>query len=273
MIVDTHVHLFAEASDARFPIHANAPYAAAVPALPRQVLSFMDQAGIAGAVLVHPETYQDDHRWLLHTLAIDPKRFRGVCHLFPDRAETPEKIAELARFPGMAGMRLHAYCPERLPSFEPKSLTRFWTLARDNGLFLQLHLEPRYAPVFTPLLQRFPEVVVLIDHCGRPFQGTLEEFQEIRGWARFPQVHMKLSLLPFRNQYPHRDIGPVVQDLATQFGIKRILYGGGYPCASPQEWTAHVERFLDLLGRLGPEEKSLILGDNAARILKWDLTG
>lgn len=270
MIIDTHVHLFADPWNERFPVPSNAPYTGA-PASPEQVRAFMDEAGIAGVVLVHPETYQDDHRWLLFTLGIDPKRFRGVCHLQPSRPDFAAKIAELAQHPGMVGMRLHAYCPERLPPLDLASLERFWSVAESNRLFIQLHLEPRYASYFTPVLERFPEVTVLIDHCGRPFQGTIEEFQHIRAWARFPQVHMKLSLLPFRDQYPHRDIGPVALDLAAQFGTKRILYGGGYPCASAEQWSAHVERFLDLLGRPGAEDQSRMLGGNAARIMQWNL--
>ena len=39
---------------------------------------------------------------------------------------------------------------------------------------MQLHLEPRYAPGFEPLIREF-RTPVIIDHLGRPFQGTPRE--------------------------------------------------------------------------------------------------
>lgn len=268
-VIDTHVHLFADPADEHFPPHPNAPYLPGTGQTPEQLLSLMDQTGIYGAVLVHPEPYQDDHRWLIHALAQNSERFRGVCHLFPDPMDTPKRMIELAHVPGIVGVRLHAYCPDRLPSLETNSLMRFWSAARDAHIFIQLHLEPRYAIAFTPILEQFPEVTVLVDHCGRPLQGSRDEFVEILDWAQFPKVHVKLSLLPYPDQYPHRDIRPIAWELASRFGKKRILYGGGFPCGSEEEWGAHIDRFLDILGRPGPEETALILSGNAARIMNW----
>ena len=39
---------------------------------------------------------------------------------------------------------------------------------------------------------------------------------------------MKLSSLPEKEQYPHRDVGPVIKDLMERFGPDRLIYGGGF---------------------------------------------
>src|SRR5688572_11647246 len=67
-VVDTHLHCFAGKDDKRFPYHPNGPYQPEKPATPEHLLKCMDEAGVDFAVVVHPEPYQDDHRYLEHCL-------------------------------------------------------------------------------------------------------------------------------------------------------------------------------------------------------------
>lgn len=265
-MIDTHVHLFSDPGDGRFPVHAHAPYQPKVGFGPAQLKALMPEAGIEGVVLVHPEPYQDDHRWLIHCLDELPNISRGICHFLPQNPQTPAHIRSIARDPRIVGVRLHAYAPERLPPFDLNTLDAFWTAARDAGLLVQLHLEPRYAPAFTPMLERFPHVSVVIDHCGRPLQGTLEEFEKVIAWSRFPQTFMKLSVLTPKDQYPHRDIGPFVKKLYDAFGPDRLLFGATIPCANPGEVLAQKERLLELLGTIGGSDTEKILGNNGRKL-------
>ena len=59
-------------------------------------------------------------------------------------------------------------------------------------------------------------------------QGTTEEHAIVIRWARYPNTVMKLSSLPPKDQYPHRDIGPVIRILTNGFGPERLIYGGGF---------------------------------------------
>ena len=69
-VVDTHLHCFAGSADKRFPYHKDAPYTPDDPATPEHLLKCMDGAGVDFAVVVHPEPYQDDHRYLEHCLSV-----------------------------------------------------------------------------------------------------------------------------------------------------------------------------------------------------------
>src|SRR5688572_7133789 len=69
-VVDTHLHCFAGTDDKRFPYHARAPYRPEAAATPEHLLHCMEGAGVDYAVVVHPEPYQDDHRYLEHCLQV-----------------------------------------------------------------------------------------------------------------------------------------------------------------------------------------------------------
>ena len=210
-VIDTHLHCFAGKDDPRFPYHPEGPYQPAEPATPEHLLECMKEAGVDHAVVVHPEPYRDDHRYLEHCLEVGGGKLKGTCLFFADRPGSLDRMAELVkRHEGkIVAARIHAYAPDRLPPFGTPELRALWKRAGDLGLAVQLHFEPRYAPGFEPLIKEFPETKVVIDHLGRPFQGTPQEYAVVLGWSKLPNTVMKLSSLPEKGQYPHRDVGPV----------------------------------------------------------------
>eukprot|EP00913_Durusdinium_trenchii_P023360 g21938.t1 len=253
-VVDTHLHCFAGASDKRFPYHRRAPYQPQAAATPEHLLHCMKGAGVDYAVVVHPEPYQDDHRYLEHCLSVGGKRLKGTCLFFCDRAGSLEKMPTLVKkWPGrIVAARLHAYAPKRLPPFDaPKQIRKLWTTAADLGLAMQLHFEPRYAPELERYIKEFPKTRVIIDHLGRPFQGTPKEHAVVVRWARFSNTIMKVSSLPAQDKYPHRKIGPVIRQLTKAFGADRMIYGGGFnAAATPKSYRAYratIEIILDVV--------------------------
>ena len=169
LLVDTHLHCFAGNSK-RFPYHARAPYRPTEAATPEHLLKCMDGAGVDHAVVVHPEPYQDDHRYLEHCLDVGSGRLKGTILLFADRPGSLEKMPALAKRKDIVAVRVHAYAPDRLPPFGKPELRQLWKLAAALDLAVQLHFEPRYAAQFEPLIREFRDVTHIIDHLGRPFQ-------------------------------------------------------------------------------------------------------
>ena len=108
-IVDTHVHLFA-ADLKRFPLAPNAPYKP-TPLPVEEYVAFAKSAGIDHAVIVHPEPYQDDYRYLEYAFTREPSPlfFKGVCLLDPTAHDTPDRLSSLVgNNPGrIAGLRIH----------------------------------------------------------------------------------------------------------------------------------------------------------------------
>ena len=202
--VDAHLHCFAGKDDSRFPYHERAPYKPEQPATPEHLLRSMQEAGVDYAIVVHPEPYQDDHRYLEHCLTLGKGKLKGTLLLFADREGSLEKMPELCRKLDVVAVRVHAYAPDRLPPFGKPELKRLWQMATDHSLAVQLHFEPRYAPGFEPLIREFANTKVIIDHMGRPFQGTPAEHAVVLGWAKHDNTIMKLSSIPDAKMYPHR---------------------------------------------------------------------
>lgn len=275
-VIDTHLHCFAGKDDPRFPCHPEGPYQPAEPATPEHLLECMKGAGVDHAVVVHPEPYQDDHRYLEHCLEVGGDQLKGTCLFFADRPGSLERMGELVkRHEGkIVAARIHAYAPDRLPPFGKPELRALWKHAGDLGLAVQLHFEPRYAPGFEPLIKEFPEIKVVIDHLGRPFQGTPQEYAVVLGWSKLPNTVMKLSSLPEKGQYPHRDVGPVIGDLVGRYGPDRLIYGGGFGAgATGASYRAYRERVRSYLDDLPAEDRAKVLGGTAARLFQFDNAG
>ena len=90
-LIDTHVHLFLRG----FPYHANAGYRPPAQTL-GSYLAFAEAAHLDHVVVVHPEPYQDDHRYLEYCFAHEPSPgfFKGTC-LFDGAYVTPNQFSFL----------------------------------------------------------------------------------------------------------------------------------------------------------------------------------
>jgi predicted TIM-barrel fold metal-dependent hydrolase len=269
--VDAHVHCFAGYDDPRYPYHPDAPYKPEAAARPDQLLRLMDGAGVDFAVIVHPEPYQDNHDYLEHCLELGKGRLKGTCLFFAGRAGALDGMAALVkRCPGVAAARIHAYAPERLPPFGKPELRDLWKKASDLGLMVQLHFEPRWAPGFEPLIEEFPGTTVIIDHAGRPLQGTLEEHARVVGWSKYRNTVVKLSALTPRTQYPHRDAAPFAKSLADAFGPDRMIIGGGFePGATAESYVAARERLLAYVSHFSAADQDKVSGGTAAKLFKF----
>lgn len=267
-VVDTHLHCFGGV-DPRFPYHARAPYRPESKATPEHLLNCMDGAGVDFAVVVHPEPYQDDHRYLEHCLRVGAKRLKGTCLFFADRPGSVDRMAALVeKYPGQfVAARVHAYAPDRLPPFGTKELRNLWKSAADLGLAIQLHFEPRYAPGLEPLIKEFSNTTVVVDHLGRPMQGTIKEHDVVVRWSRFNNTVMKVSALPDQNRYPHRDVTPIIRNLTNVFGVDRMIYGGGFNAeATGESYRGYRRKVAELISHLPAEDQAKILGGTAAKL-------
>jgi predicted TIM-barrel fold metal-dependent hydrolase len=265
--IDAHLHCFAGKDDARFPYHERAPYKPEPAATPQHLLTCMRDANVDYAVVVHPEPYQDDHRYLDHCLSVGQGKLKGTLLLFADREGSLEKMPELCQKFHPVAVRVHAYAPDRLPPFGKPELRKLWQMATDHGLAVQLHFEPRYAPGFEPLIREFSKTTVIIDHMGRPFQGTPGEHAVVLQWARMNNTVMKLSAIPDKRTYPHRDIGPIVRQLTDAWGAERMIYGGGFGAeATGDSYRRAFEQARSYLEHLSSADQAKILGGTAARL-------
>lgn len=229
----------------------------------------MKSASVDYAIVVHPEPYQDDHRYLEHCLDVGDGRLKGTCLFFADRPGFSAAMTSLVKKnrDRIVAARVHAYAPGRLPPFGTREMRQLWATAADLGLAIELHFEPRYAPGFEPLIQEFSGTTVIIDHLGRPMQGTVEEHDRVVRWSGYPNTVMKVSSIPDQLKYPHRDVKPIIRRLSDAFGAGRMIYGGGFSAtATGDSYRAYRQTVSNLLAHLSTEEQAKVLGQNAAEL-------
>ena len=265
--IEPHVHLF---DPARFPYAPLATYKPA-PYTIEDHVKLMEAAPLSRAVIVHPEPYQDDHRYLEYCFEHEPRPgyFKGTCLFDPLREDTPARMRALAeRWPNrIVALRIHAMSrtPENDGPIRNRDLTHprmlaCWQAAAKLGMAVQMHFIPAQARQIRALAARVPNVRVILDHMGRPGQGTEAEYDEVVKLAELPRTILKFSSW---SEYKG-DLKVLTRRLYDAFGPRRMIWGtvGN----TIEEFRARSARFEELLSFASPAEREEIRRGNAERL-------
>ncbi|HXJ39720.1 MAG TPA: amidohydrolase family protein [Bryobacteraceae bacterium] len=280
-IVDTHVHLFAN-DQKRFPFAANAPYKPA-PLTVEDYVRFAKAAGIDHAVIVHPEPYQDDYRYLEYSFSQEPVKgfFKGTCLFDPIAKDTPDRIASLVGMnPGrIVALRIHETRKPGLPpltsgplkdrDMRAPEMKATWKRCQQLGLAIQMHFHPFYATQIAEMTAQFPEITVILDHLGRAGEGTPEDFANVLKLAKYPRVVMKYSGVNYssKEKYPFADVKPIVHRIYDAFGPNRMIWGYfGHDLPGFRQEADLLDSMFDYASG---DERRKIRGGNALKLFKW----
>jgi len=279
-LIDSHIHLF---EPDRFPYHPTATYKPpAAPLAP--YLDFVKQAGIDHVIIVHPEPYQDDHRYLVYCFENErpPGLFKGTCLFDPMDPATPKRMEEIVkRHPGrIVALRIHAMnAPGEPPSktgaiknrdLRDPAMKATWRAAAKLGLAIQMHFAPHHAPEIGALAGEFKDVPVILDHMGRFGQGKPEDYDAVMHLAlASPKVYFKFSGWGYssRQPAPHPDLNRFIVGAFDNFGAERILWGGlGQNMAA---YKAASAVFDAQFGFASAADRAQIRGGAAAKLFRF----
>jgi predicted TIM-barrel fold metal-dependent hydrolase len=271
-IVDSHVHLFS-ADLKRFPLAPNATYKP-TPLPVEDYVRFAVSVGIDHAVIVHPEPYQDDYRYLEYCFAHEPSPgfFKGTCLFDPTSHETPDRIATLVGMnpKRIVALRIHEVHKPGTPSLtegpikdrdmHSPAMKATWRRVQQLGIGIQMHFLPYYAPQIGELAVQFPDVPVILDHLARASEGTPEDFAQVLKLAKLPKVVMKYSNAT-------KDMKPIVRKCYDAFGPDRMMWG--YFGHDRAGFDREVELFDLMFDFAAEEDKEKIRGKNALKLFRW----
>lgn len=275
-IIDSHCHILAEDTTAypRSPLGGKqSVWAGERPVTAEQLLARMDETGIAQAVLVQATTaYGYDNSYVLDSARAHPDHFTAVGTFDPLGDDAGDWL-RAAVDSGLSGVRLFttgSTVSEQGMWFADERTTSFWEAAGSTRtpVCLQLKLGEDTAPVLEDLLRRFPDAVVLLDHCGYPdVRASLTQAAEaVTSLAQYPGLHLKLTHrtlegLDDAGESAREFLDPVI----AAFGADRIAWGSNCPAAEQpmSELFALAQR---VLAALTPENRADILGNTAARL-------
>jgi len=125
--------------------------------------------------------------------------------------------------------------------------------------------------------ERYPQLPIVLDHLGVPsFEEPEphESHRETCSLARFPNVYMTISALPFHShhEFPYPDAGPLTRIAYEAFGPRRLMWASDAPtvllCTYHQ--TLAYVRQLDFLTELA---RRWIFGETALNLMRFPHTG
>jgi predicted TIM-barrel fold metal-dependent hydrolase len=237
-IIDIHPHIISPDLKRypRSPLGGKqSDWSATRPVSLEQLIAAMDATGIAKAAIVQASTcYGHDNSYVADAVAAHPKRFTGV---FSADVLAPDATAKMRHWMerGLTGMRLFTFgstMSEQASFDDPKSFPA-WTYAADHGLSICMQMSASGIPQLVKMIERFPNVKVLLDHMARPVLDDGPPYAaaaSLFGLARYPSVYLKLT----KRNFEQAKSGKATPEtffpkLVAEFGAQRLSWGSNYP--------------------------------------------
>jgi L-fuconolactonase len=251
----------------------------------------MDALGLS-AVLIDEWAGFDDQRRHLPGTVLPNGAMRGH-HPFSERAVAlhPERFAYVARIdprdpelePLMAGLRARpgALCLRIVPIPEAGEVELFERGGYDPLLAAaERHRVPIFAwfpgrsRLLVPALERFPDLQLILDHCGvsRTEGNHAAQLDQVLALARYPNLALKWCHAPThlsRQPYPFRDVLPHLRRALEAFGPQRIMWASDHTQSKTHHSWAQALYYLLDSNELSDLEKEWILGRSVRRALRW----
>jgi L-fuconolactonase len=271
--IDAHVHVASD-DEARYPRH---PTGLASDWWRRgryevdDVLDTLTDSGVGQMVMVQAAgVYDDDNRYVVDMAAQYSESVRAVVVVDPGAPGAAAAITELGAHGGVSGVR----CMSVRPSATWAGTTRTdeaFESAADAGLTMVLTVFPPHLPLLRPVMERFPDVPVVLDHCAFPTMAgaIMETDSPLRALVDLPQVTVKITshnLVPLAKAGGAR---PFVEQLVGWFGPRRMLWGSDYPQTAHASYTELVDVAVEAFADLAPPDVAAVFGANTRRLFAF----
>jgi L-fuconolactonase len=238
---------------------------------PEDLAPLMKAAGVTRTVAVQAATTIAETHYLLEIADATPW-VAGVVGWIDltasDAANRLGDLAQHAKFRGVRPMIQDIEDPEWMldPVLDPALRALCEAELCFDALVLPHHLKSLLV-----LLNRYPDLRVVIDHAAKPriADGHFSEWSRaMRTIAQDTAAHCKLSGLVTEAgaDWETDTLRPYCEDLLSSFGSARILWGSDWPVVDLAGGYARWrDASLQLLSALDASERSAILGTNAER--------
>ncbi len=239
--------------------------------LPDDLEPLLAAAGVTGTVLVQAAPSEDETRFLLDLARGWPMVRAVVGWTDMTSAAAPHRLERLACDPRLRGVRPMVQDePDPDWMLQASVGAAFQAISR-CGLTFDALVRPHQLVTLAQLVDRHPDVPVVIDHGAKPdiATGQFRSWAEdIRAISQRPQVMCKLSglLTEADDRTADADLAPYVEHLLDCFGPGRLMWGSDWPVLTLAGdyggWLAQARR---LLGGLDQDAQAQVFGRTTAR--------
>ena len=269
-MLDTHHHLWSYSADEYPWIPANTPLAQ------NQLLAELEEAtsaaGVTGTIAVQARQTIEESTFLLK-IADQSELIRGIVGWLPLVSEKVEEDLEhFSDHPKFVGIR-HVLQDEPDEYFLRNDFHRGLSKLPAHDLRYDILLYQHQIPVATKLVDRQPELGMIIDHIAKPKAQNGRIESEWRGGMKELAKRENILGVKFSGlatEFSERDeIDPTTirayfEETLEIFGAERVMFGTDWPVCllrldSYHEWSDTV---IGLTSSLSVDEKDLILHKN-----------
>ncbi len=229
-----------------------------------------EQAGIDYVILVQAAPTLEETRYLLE-VAESESKIKGVVGwvdmLAPDAISHLERLASNRLLRGIRPML------QDIPDdgwMLRAELSPVFRALVDLGLCFDALVLPQHLPNLLRLIERHPDLKVVIDHAAKPPIGEHMDrwHRNLAKLASIPHVHCKFSGLvtECRGETSKAALEPVSDTLLSLFGPDRLMFGSDWPVCSLRSTYAQWWQWAqELTAHLSPNQKSAVFGGTAQR--------
>ncbi|WP_168355877.1 amidohydrolase family protein [Sphingomonas gei] len=244
----------------------------------------MDSAGVDATLVVAALPYIDA------CVTRYPERFIGVETFMAKGAELAAAVERARDDKRVIAGRLLVTdfrTTELSESFTSGAMDAGFEAAEKVGLplFLSTHGQ---AAAMRPLIERHPELIVIIDHVGvsqhpvsPPRDDPWDRLDGLLSLAEFANVSVKLCGLPLLSDqaYPFADVWPNLDRVLAAFGPERLMWASDYtrlrmavaggPMRNRGCLYSESRDMLLYSDRIDRDAKAAIFGGTVKRLLGW----
>ena len=267
MRIDAHVHVWTLGAPPFTHNDDMSTQRPEYPGLVEDLIRYMDLNKIDRTVLIQCMYHGYDNSYMCDGLRRFPERLHGVALLDPLQPDAAEKLERLYREHGVQGMRLYPIRDRDASWLSSAAQDDLWDRARRLGVPFTWFGRCHQIPLLEPMLARFPEVEVIVDHLGEPVlsEGLDGDFRLLLEAAKYPNLYVKATRIDgiSAQPWPHEDVHPHIKAIYEAFGPERMLGCSGFP-ENPQRGEAVGFRVIEEgLDFLAAADKAWILGKTA----------
>lgn len=241
---------------------------------PQDLAPLRARHGIDGSVAVQAADTLAETEFLLGLAERDPSVLGVVGWVDLEAPAAPDTLARLAEHPKLVGIRpmLQDLPDERWILRE--SVAPALRALVELDLAFDALVKPRHLPHLVTLVERHPDLRIVVDHGAKPDIAAGPEWSGFSAWVshlrtlgRQPLLHCKLSGLPTeaRVDWHSKDLRPHVDALLGAFGPERMMWGSDWPVVELgggyDRWTSVSQALVD---HLNPAEQLALFGATAA---------
>jgi L-fuconolactonase len=271
LTIDSHVHVWKH--DAQFPF-AEGAHPPAEDASAEMLLDLMKANNVSRTVIIQVIHYKWDNRYLASVLKRYPKMFQGVCRVNPEDPAAPDQLSSLTEEQHFRGVRLSPAANASGDWINGPLMPPLWQRCAQLKVPMTLLLPATRVPDAAKLIDKFPDLTVVIDHQADVPLNQPDKLDALLGLERYPKVFVKISHMwsLSKQPYPYPDSQAQVKKIYQKFGAKRIMWGTDWPVSL--RWLTYaqaVELYRDHLDFFTPEDKAWVLGRTVQRVWPFGL--